>query len=154
MTTTALPLVLEGVLNAFTNAQSLKDMNVQIYDGPEVDNSYPGDWIGVGHSGAQDGDITAAQGQNSWRGLGAKRMEEIATIDCVISTWDGDTDVKGKRDRAYAILSAVDTIIRQDPSFGGACLFGGLSTTSLGYRQTTAGFVVEILFSIAYEART
>lgn len=154
MTITALPQVIAGILTNLNAAQSLKDLEVVIYDGPEVDNSYPGDWIGIGHNGSEDGEISAGQGQNSWRGLGAKRMEETATIDCIISTWDGDTDVAAKRVRAYAILSAVDTIIRSDPSFGGACLFGGLNTHELTYWQSTAGFGVRINFSITYEART
>jgi hypothetical protein len=152
MTTVALPQLIDGIKTALSSAASLS--GVRIFDGPEIDESYPGDAICVGHDGSEDGEVLAGTANNDWNLVGAKKMFEIGTVNCFLWSWDGDTDISARRTRAYALLSAVDTVIRTDPSFGGVVLYAGLESHSPTYRQTNAGAVVVINFTIAYHART
>lgn len=152
MTTVAFPVLVDNIIAAFRAATSLSD--VRIFDGIEIDESYPGDAIAVGHDGSDDGDLMAASIRNSYDQLGAKRMFEDGTINCSMWATSGNTNLTTLRVRAYEILSAVDTVIRLDPSFSGACLYSGLEYHTPTYRQTNAGAAVIINFTIAYRART
>lgn len=152
MTTVAFPTLISNIITAFGASSDLSA--VRIFDGPEIDETYPGDAIAVGHDGSEDGDMQAMTARNSYDQLGAKRMFEDGVINCSLWAWDGTSDLTARRVRAYAILSAVDTVIRLDPSFSSACLYSGLETHSAVYRQTNAGAVVIINFTIAYRART
>ena len=152
MTVAAFPTLVANIITAFKGASSLTD--VRIFDGIEIDETYPGNAICVGHDGSEDGDLQAMSARNSYDQLGAKKMFEDGVINCSLWAWDGTTDLTARRVRAYAILSAVDTVIRLDPSFSSACLYSGLENHSAVYRQTNAGAVVIINFTIAYRART
>jgi hypothetical protein len=152
MATAAFPTLIANIITALNGATSLS--GVRIFDGPEIDETYPGDAIAVGHDGSEDGDLQANIVRNSYDQLGAKKMFEDGVINCSLWAWDGTADLTSRRVRAYAILSAVDTVIRLDPSFSGACLYSGLENHSANYRQTNAGAVVIINFTIAYRART
>lgn len=151
---TALPRVIDGLLAQLQASTTLAGFDLAIFDGLEIDHTYGGDWIAVGIASSDSDETTAGSATNAWRTLGAKRMQEQATVDCVLAVIDGDTDPKSKRTRAYEIFNAIDTAIRADVSLGGACLFAGLASHELVYRQTKVGLGIEINFSIAYEART
>lgn len=152
MASTAFPTLVTNIVTAFKAAASLSD--VVIYDGIEIDETFPGDFIAVGHNGAEEGDVEAVSIRQEYDQLGAKKMFEDGLINCVLVTNDGTSDIAARRTRAFAILSAVDTVIRTDPSFSSACLYSGIETHSTEYRLTNAGSAVVINFTIAYRART
>jgi hypothetical protein len=152
MATAAFPTLIANIITALGSASSLTD--VRIFDGIEIDDTYPGNAIAVGHDGSDDGDLVAGSARNSYDQLGAKKMFEDGTINCSLWSVDGTTDITSRRVRAYELLSAVDTVIRLDPSFSGACLYSGLEYHNPTYRQTNAGAAVIINFTIAYRART
>lgn len=152
MTVAAFPTLVANIITAFKGASSLTD--VRIFDGIEIDETYPGNAICVGHDGSEDGDLVAGSSRNSYDQLGAKRMFEDGTVNCSLWSVDGTTDITSRRIKAYELLSAVDTVIRLDPSFSGACLYSGLEYHNPTYRQTNAGAAVIINFTIAYRART
>lgn len=152
MATAAFPTLVANIITALKAAQSLAD--VVVYDGIQIDESFPGDFIAIGHDGSEEGEVLAVDINQSYDQLGAKKMFEDGRINCVLVANDGDNDVTARRVRAFAILSAVDTVIRTDPSFSGACLYSGLENHSAQYRLTNAGSAVVITFTIAYRART
>lgn len=152
MTTVAFPNLVDAIITALKAASSLS--SVRIFDGPEIDESYPGNWIAVGHDGTDDGDVTAGTSRNEYLELGNKRMFEDGVVNCTLAAWNGDTILSTLRTSAYNLLSAVDTVIRIDPSFGGVVLYSGLQDHSVIYRQTNAGAAVLINFTIVYKART
>lgn len=154
MTTASFPGLIDAIVSTFSAATELTDLKVRIYDGPEIDESYPDSFIAIGHDGTDDGDIMAASLRNSWDQVGAKRMFEDGSINCMLAAFNGDTNIKTCRVLAYQILSAVDTVIRKDPSFSGNCIYAGLELHNPTYRQTNAGAVVIVNFTIAYRART
>jgi len=152
MATAAFPTLITNNIAALKADANLA--GVRIYDGPEIDEAWNGSSIAIGHDGTDDGDIEAATIRNSYDQLGAKKMFEDGTVNCSLWAWDGDTNITTLRGLAYQLLSKVDTVIRLDPSFSGACLYSGLESNNPAYRQTNAGAVVIINFTIAYRART
>lgn len=149
---TALPNVLAGLIASLNASSDLS--GVRIFDGVEVDGSYPGDAIAVGHDGTDDGDVSAGNIRQSYEQLGNRKQFEDGSVECFLYSMDGSTDLTARRLRAFAILSAVDTAIRADVSLGGSCLYSGIESHQLFYRQTNAGAAVVINFSVAYRART
>ena len=152
MATTALPHLIDAVVAAFKASPSLA--GVTIYDGIEIDSSDPINWISVGHDGSEDGEVTVGNIRNEYKALGAKSMFEDGTLNCTLASWTGDTSLSACRVAAYALLDAVDTTIRLDPSFGGVVLYSGLDTNTPTYVQTNQGAGIQINFTIAYRART
>lgn len=151
-TAVALPSLITNIVSAFSSASSLT--GVSIYDGPILDGSYPQKWVAVGHDGSEEGPTQAGQATNSYDQLGAKRMFEDGVINCTLAAWDGGDSPSAKRIAAYSLLSAVDTVIRADPSFGGVVLYSGLGLHTMTYSQDDLGIVCLINFTINYRART
>ena len=152
MATTALPQVINGILTAFNASADLT--SVRIFDGPEIDESYPGDAIAVGHDGTDDGEVIAGNVRQNPTQLGNQKLMESGTVDCFMWAWDGCSSLANRRTRAFQLLSAADTAIRADSSFAGVCLYSYIDTHTTSYRQNSAGTAVVINFTIAYTART
>jgi hypothetical protein len=152
MSTTAFPAVVAGIISQLGASSALT--GVRIFDGVEIDSSYPGDFIAIGHDGTDDGDVSAVTIRQTYDQIGAKTMFEEGNIDCMLVSWDGSDNVTARRTRAFALMSAVDTAIRSDLSLGGSCLFSGVDQSTTYYRQTNAGAAVVVTFSISYKART
>ena len=152
MATTALPQVINGILTAFNASADLT--GVRIFDGPEIDESYPGDAIAVGHDGTDDGEVIAGNVRQNPTQLGNQKIMETGTVDCFMWAWDGGSSLANRRTRAFQLLSAADTAIRADSSFAGVCLYSYIDSHTTSYRQNSAGTAVVINFTIAYTART
>ena len=152
MTTAAAEGFIDAMVATFKASNLLA--GVTVYDGPEIDASDPSVWLAVGHDGTEDGEVIAFNTKNEYKALGAKSMFEEGYINCVLDVWNGDTNISSLRTQARQYVSAVDTIIRLDPSFGGIVLWSGLDSQTLSYNQTTSGAEVKIVFTIYYKART
>lgn len=152
MAITAFPSVVANLITNLKAASALA--NVRIFDGIEIDSSYPGDFIVVGDDGTEDGDVSAGAGTQQYLELGNLRQFEDASVNCLLASWSGGTSISARRVRAFEILSAVDTVIRSDVSLGGACLYSTIESWQPAYRQTDAGAVVLISFTVSYRART
>lgn len=152
MATTALPQVIDGILTAFNASAGLT--GVRIFDGPEIDASYPGDFIAVGHDGSEDGEVSVSNVTQSFEQLGNLKQFEDGSVDCWLATWDGGTSLSDRRARVATLLSAVDTAIRADVSLGGACIYSSLSNHQMTYIQANNGVAISVTFTITYRART
>lgn len=152
MATAAFPAIVVNLINALRSSQALA--GVRVFDGPEIDQSFPGDAVIVGDDGGEGDDMVAGSVRNTYATVGAMRMYEEGTINCVLFSWTGGTDIAARRVRAYELLSAVDTAIRTDTALSQSCLFAGLDSSTPTYRQTDAGAVVVIPFTVTYRART
>ena len=152
-TTTAIENLIQAMLTSFKASSLLT--GIQIYDGPDINiDSYPENWIAVGHDGNEDGDVQVSDSRNSWELVGNYKMWEDGTLNCTLVAQSGDTHLTPVRQQAQSMLSAVDTIIRSDPSFGGAVLYSGLDSHRIRYIQANAGAAVQIDFTVMYRART
>lgn len=152
MATTALPQVIDCILTAFNASAGLT--GVRIFDGPEIDASYPGDFIAVGHDGSEDGEVSVSNVTQSFEQLGNLKQFEDGSVDCWLATWDGGTSLSDRRARVATLLSAVDTAIRADVSLGGACIYSSLSNHQMTYIQANNGVAISVTFTITYRART
>jgi len=150
--TTALPQVINGILTSLNASSDLSA--VRIFDGVEIDSSYPGDFIAVGHDGTDDGSVSVSSASQSFEQLGNLKQFEDGQVDCFLSTWDGSDSLTARRTRAAQIISAIDTAIRADVSLSGSCLYSWLSSHQFTYLQTDMGAAVNVNFTISYRART
>ena len=152
MATEAAEGLIDAMVAAFKGATSLAD--VTVYDGPEIDSSDPLIWLAVGHDGTEDGEVVAVNMKNEYKQLGAKSMFEEGYVNCVLDVWNGDTNISALRTQARTYMSAIDSVIRLDPSFGGIVLWSGLDSQTLSYAQTSQGAEIKIVFTVYYKART
>jgi len=152
MATTAVPQVINGIISVLGASSGLA--GVRIFDGPEIDMSYPSDFIAVGHDGSEDGEVSVANVTQVFEQLGNMKQFEDGSVECFLSTWDGGTSLSARRTRAGVILSAVDSAIRADSTLAGSCIYSLLSSHQMTYLQTDQGAAVNISFTITYRART
>lgn len=150
--TTKYPTMIDKIITALGAASSLA--GVRIFDGAEVDESYPGNAIAIGHDGSV-GDTEMQVGNIRNTPLDFSDVhEESGTINCSLWAWSGETSFKNSRIAAFGLLSAVDTVIRADSTFSGTCFYSWLESNSVVYRQTTAGSAVVLNFNIVYTAQS
>jgi hypothetical protein len=152
MATSAQPTFIAAVIAALKAAESLS--GVRIFDGIEIDQSYPGDAIAVGHDGNTETDeVNAGSIVQEYKQLGAISKFEDGTVNCFLWSTNGGSDLTSRRVRAFTILGAVESVIRSDVSFGGTVIYSGLETGAFTYRQTQVGAAVGITFAITYRAK-
>jgi hypothetical protein len=152
MATSALPSFTNAVITALRGASSLS--GIRIFDGIEIDMSYPGDAIAVGHDGATDTDeVSAGSIRQEYKQLGAVSKFEYGTLNCWLWSANGASDLTSRRAQAFALLGDVEAVIRSDVSFGGVVMFSGLDVSDVIYRQTSQGAGVGITFTITYQAK-
>ena len=152
MATTAVPQVINGIISVLGASSALS--GVRIFDGPEIDMSYPSDFIAVGHDGSEDGEVSVANVTQVFEQLGNMKQFEDGSVECFLSTWDGGTSLSARRTRAGVLISAIDTAIRADSTLAGSCIYSLLSSHQMTYMQTDQGAAVNINFTITYRART
>lgn len=150
--TTAFPTLIDRIVTRLQAASSLS--GVRIFDGAEVDFSYPKDAVAIGHDGSiGESDIQAGSINDDPLNFGDDHLES-GVINCSLWAQDGSTDLKVRRTRAFQLLSAVDTAIRTDATFSGACFYAILSSSTVRYEQTPQGSAVVIDFNISYQAQS
>ena len=148
----AFPTMVTKIISALSSASSLT--GVRIFDGPEVDFSYPGDAIAIGHDGSF-GDQEMQIGNIQDLPFAFTDLhEETGTISCSVWSQDGSTNIAARRTRAFAMLSAIDTVIRSNSTFDGTCLYSILTANTVGYRQSDMGVAVVLDFTISYQAQS
>jgi hypothetical protein len=148
----AFPTMVNKIITALGAASSLT--GVRIFDGAEVDFSFPGDAIAIGHDGSfGDSEMQVGNIQDTPFAF-TDLHEESGTISCSLWSQDGSTDIASRRTRAFAVLSAIDTVIRSNSTFDGTCLYAILSANTVSYRQTDMGVAVVLDFTISYQAQS
>ena len=148
----AFPTMVNKIITALGAASSLT--GVRVFDGAEVDFSYPGDAIAIGHDGSfGDSEMQVGNIQDNPFAF-TDLHEESGTISCSLWSQDGSNDTAARRTRAFVLLSAIDTIIRSNSTFDGTCLYSILSANTVGYRQTDMGVAVVLDFTISYQAQS
>jgi len=148
----AFPTMVNKIITALGAASSLT--GVRVFDGAEVDFSYPGDAIAIGHDGSfGDSEMQVGNIQDTPFAF-TDLHEESGTISCSLWSQDGSTDIASRRTRAFAVLNAIDTVIRSNSTFDGTCLYSILSANTVSYRQTDMGVAVVLDFTISYQAQS
>lgn len=156
-TTSRVPALIDYLVTTFTAAATLGAAAPQVivYDGPQVTaNPSPlALFVGMDDISA-GGAAEAATSEQEWAGLGKQARNEIVTVNCVAEAWSGETDVKTLRTAAYAIVAAVEDIVRTDP-FSGLALFPdpGVTGHRLLQDNTPEGAVADVAFQVIFKSR-
>lgn len=114
---------------------------VQIFDGPEA--KFPEqDFIAVGLS-PEDLETPATR-----QPAGPATTSESAEITCAIRSWDGTTDIRSRRLRAYQLLDEIRSEIDGDNTLGGAVDQAELTGSTYMPAQGKRGVVVDVVLTV------
>ncbi len=140
------PAMLNALLDAFGAHPNLR--GVHVWDGPPLPSSDQ-DQLAVGGVGS-DRDDSAVTSTFTNSGLG--RRTETLDVACRILCWTGDTDMRPRRERAYALLAAADGALATDRTLGGLVARTRLGdTVTLAQNQTESGAEAVLDFTIRAE---
>lgn len=156
MATSSVP----GAITALTALlQASADLTgVTVIDGPPTVNVPSEDAVFVGWQPDTD---EAAQFVQDFAYAGARRRNEEFDVLCYLESWSGTKDIPARRTRAFALLAAVENVLRATdaaptaPTISNTVLFSGLTQGTLLQRETDepTGVQVGIKFRIACRAR-
>jgi hypothetical protein len=158
MVTSRVPALIDYLVATFTAASALGAATppVAVLDGPVTAAAEAPLvlWVGLDDPDTDQVAPSAAAAQQEWAGLGKQARNEISTIHCVAEAWTGADDIKSMRVAAFAIVAAVEDIVRTDP-FSGLALFPDPGVTGLELRQnnTQPGWQARVSFQIAFKSR-
>jgi hypothetical protein len=144
--------LVDNLISTLKAAVSLA--GIPIYDGMEVDESYPGNAIAIGHDGSfGDAEMQIANVATPPFAFG-NILAEDGVITCCLWSESGTTGFSARRIKALSLLSNVDTAIRAASTLSGAAFFSHVDGYRVAYRQTTSGSAVILVFSIAYQSQS
>jgi hypothetical protein len=156
--TSRVPAVVDYLVAAFTAATTLGGASppVAVYDGP-VATRAPEQlllWVGLGDPDSGGMEV-GAESTQEWVGAGSVHRNEHITVHCAAESWSGGTDVRTERLAAFAIVAAVEDILRRDASLGGLVLFvnPGVTDLELSQNNTNTGAIARVAFTITAKAR-
>jgi len=153
--TSVVPALIDAL---FTQATAALPTTLVFYGSGVTDD--PGDYLMVGISDPDNtGEfVDSADAEATWAGLGNHARDQRGNIWCTAASTSGDASNAGQKavvDAAYAIVAAVDTLVRNNPTLG--LLAGGWavhgSSERLSMAQTSYGAKARVAFQIAFQAR-
>lgn len=152
MATSRAPAVIDALLALCRAAPGLD--GVTVMDGPKVTGDPLKAVVCIGWDADEDGDGAAVESSQEWAGLGAKARDETLQVTCAALAWHGETTVKPVRDRAYALVAAVEQALRADPSLGfPPPTVVALATGNAYQQQTSSGAQCRVVFVVAVQTR-
>lgn len=126
------------------------DPDVLVSYGPPGPNQ-PDDIIAVGTDiGAEEVPYQMVSGG------GAGWLDETYDINIVVSVFRGGDEPRAVLERAYALADIVATVVRGDPSLGGAVVLAhpaGVAASTVGWDGDGKGRIVDLNITIRCRAR-
>lgn len=157
MATSVIPAAIDYLVDTFRAAATLGAAAppVQVLDGPEVGDMARLQTLWVAVNDIEDVAPTSGSSQQSWAGLGAQRKNEQLSIPCVIRTWNGDGSVRDARASAFAVLGAVEDIVRGQADLGGLVIvtLNGVDNLRLRTLVNPDGALADLAFTVDSKAR-
>ncbi len=139
----AVPAVLDALLARFRAHPGFR--GVRVWDGPPFPSSEQ-DHLSVGD--AQDDPAVTS----TLTGTSLGRRAETVDISCRIVCWTGDTDMRPRRLRAFALFTTVADALGVDPTLDGLVARARLGeATLLAQNQTESGAEAVLEFTIRAE---
>lgn len=154
MATSAIPAAIDALLEILAAEDGLSD--VRVLDGPPVGDMSDQDYVAIGW---QPDSEEAVQMDQDFNAAGARTRDEDFTILCWLDTWTGDSDVRARRVRAFALLAVIEDAIRASgasptaPTLNGTVLWAHLTGGLLKQANTDQGVRAGIAFTITCRAR-
>lgn len=153
MAASRVPDAIDALMAVFAAAPALD--GVHVFDGPPVTGSPLKDVVFVGYDGDPEGDGgQAVEFSQEWSSIGQKAKDETFTVNCAVLAWRGSTAVRPVRERAFALLAAVEDALRADPSLGmPPPTIVAFASGSLQQAQWHDGITCRIPFQVAIKTR-
>lgn len=151
MSSSRVPASVDGVVTALAGAS----LSFPVYDGPVLAGEFT-DAVFIGYDGDPLGERRAVSATADWAGIGAKKRNELIDVLCAAVAVSGDGIPKDARNRAYAVLGAVETVLRTDPSLAQTPtpFVASITTHELFWDWLeTAGLQARLTFTIHIETR-
>ena len=140
-------------LHAAAAADStLVSLGVLVADGLPVTQDRVNDLLVIGAT--SDDEETGASLTQDWHDLGAAATrDEVVRIHCFVRSQVGDVDVAGTRARAFAVLAAVEALLRADIDLGlGQVLNASVVEANYIVAQNSNGTAVWVPFVVRIRA--
>ncbi len=144
--TSVAPALLDALIEAFRAHVGLR--GTRIWDGPALASSDQ-DTLSVGGAGTErdDPEVTS-----TFTNAGLGQRAEGVDVAIQIVSWTGDTDMRPRRERVYAILTAVDGALAADRTLEGLVARVRLGdSVTLAQNQTESGAEAVLEFTIRAE---
>ena len=154
MTTSRIPALIDYLVATFTAASTLGAASppVLVFDGPVV-TAAPAQlalYVGVDDVFTDQAPISATSEQAR---MGSTRgRQELAAIRCAAVAWAGTDDARTVRTQAFAILAAVEDLIRTNADkFGGLADQGSPGVSGIALQQYSGdGTTAQVAFTITF----
>lgn len=153
MATSRVPDVLDALVSLFAAAPALA--GVKVLDGPVVTSAPLKDAVFVGYDGDPDDDGgLAVEFSQEWASIGQRARDEKFTVTCAVLSWRGSTTVRPVRERAFALLAAVEDALRDASDLGlPPPTVVAFASGSLQQTQHETGMTCRIPFQVAVKTR-
>lgn len=157
MATTAIPTAMAWLIDTFRAASTIGMATpaVTVVDGPENYNEAATLLLWVGLEDPDEQAPAGAEAEQDWAGLGQLHKDDMLRIPCVARAWSGAGDMRTVRTAAFAILGAVEDVVRSNASLGGMVLVTLPGVTNVRLRQgnRSTGLIADVSFEIVAKAR-
>jgi hypothetical protein len=148
------PALIDWLVTTFTAAATLGAATppVLVFDGPVV-TAAPAQlalYIGVDDVFTDAAPLSAGSEQ-ARQGLGTRKLETV-TINCCAVAWAGTDDSRTVRLQAFAILAAVEDLVRTNQDkFGGNGDLADPGVSGITLQQSSAdGTTAQVAFSVTF----
>lgn len=165
MVRSAVPDVIDAIIELANNELTgnslilptlgIPQVNVTTYDGFGVSGD-PGNFLMVGVDDPdRDDAAVSADSTVTWASVGDFDRDEDGEIVCAALAWNGNANQKAARDDVYAVLLALDELIKLDLTLGIGNLLWVTPTvrSELTQTQDEAGALALVVFRIRFRAR-
>ena len=107
--------------------------------------------VGACDMGGEDGGQVVS-GYQQMVTMGNMLQDETFDVVCRVSAWNGGTDMKKVRDRAFTLFASVEKAIRASNTLSSNVLFAYIQPVNYSQYQTEQGAVADLDFSITVRA--
>ena len=146
MATTTIPAAIDAIIALLRASSDLR--GIEIIDGQPTTNTAK-DFIAVAF--VEDGGQVVS-GYQQMVTMGNMLQDETFDVVCRVSAWNGGTDMKKVRDRAFTLFAGVEKAIRASNTLSSNVLFAYIQPVNYSQYQTEQGAVADLDFSITVRA--
>ena len=146
MATSTIPAAIDGIVALLKATNALR--GIDILDGAPTTNT-PKDFISIGYS--QDGGDVVT-GYQQILAMGNLLRDETYEINCLVSAWNGGSDLKVVRDRAFSLFAAIEQTLGGAMTLDGAVTFAQIAPVSFAQYQSDQGAIADLTFAVSARA--
>lgn len=151
------PAIIDYLVAEFQSAGTLGQASppVTVYDGPPTTALDAPLKLYVGLQDPDSADVQAAASFTQLReDMGTATRGETTVINCVAEAWSGNDSISGVRHSVFAIVAAVEALIRADNTMGGLGFQApGVAAGDL-LQNNASGAIARVPFTITVRSFT